>query len=137
GRRSAQAVRAAHGDGCRALLLASTRPGGRGSPLRDPLSLGTANCGAVAPGATWVHGAAVCPRGRRGSPQGRARMNPPIPIHDSRATEALWRELRLDPHALRQLRTRFFKKFQGRDRSLEVVPVELREDMAERIDFHP
>jgi 23S rRNA (adenine2503-C2)-methyltransferase len=64
-------------------------------------------------------------------------MTEQVPIHDRAAIDAVGRELRLDPHQLRQLRTRFFKKFLGAEAALDALPAGVRDELAERIDFHP
>lgn len=60
-----------------------------------------------------------------------------IPLHDRAQIDTLRRELRIDPQALRQFRTRFFKKFLGTEVALEALPPLPREEFAQRVDFHP
>jgi 23S rRNA (adenine2503-C2)-methyltransferase len=60
-----------------------------------------------------------------------------ISIYDSAAIERLRAELKLEPRRLRALRTVLLKKFQGVEAALAELPVNLREEFARRVEFHP
>lgn len=64
-------------------------------------------------------------------------MTNQIPITDRQAIDQLRSELRLEPGRLRRLRIALFKKSLGVDRALAELPTEVRQQFAERVDFHP
>jgi len=58
-------------------------------------------------------------------------------VHDMRAIDA-WRIAhKLDPEYVRRLRTALYKKHQGADAALAVLPSEVRDAFARRFEFHP
>lgn len=64
-------------------------------------------------------------------------MSDKTSIFDSRATDSLRAELKFEPRRLRDLRTAYFKKFRGARAALELLPLEVRDEFARRVEFHP
>jgi 23S rRNA (adenine2503-C2)-methyltransferase len=64
-------------------------------------------------------------------------MNRDISIYDSAAVDRLRAELKFEPRRLRALRTVYFKKFLGVEAALAELPLEVREEFARRVEFHP
>lgn len=60
-----------------------------------------------------------------------------ISIYDSRSIDRLRADLKFEPRRLRNLRTAFFKKFSGMNAALEVLPADVRQVFADRVEFHP
>jgi 23S rRNA (adenine2503-C2)-methyltransferase len=60
-----------------------------------------------------------------------------VDLLDRPAAERLRRQLRLDPRALRRLKTQFFKQFAGREAALAELPAGVRNAFAAGTNFHP
>lgn len=63
-------------------------------------------------------------------------MTNPISIYDSPAIDRLRAELKFEPRRLRALRTAYFKKSLGVDAALAELPIDVREQFAQRVQFH-
>lgn len=64
-------------------------------------------------------------------------MSEQVPFIDRAGVEQVRRELRIEPHHLRRVRTQLFKKFVPTEVALGEIPEVQREAFAERVDFHP
>ena len=60
-----------------------------------------------------------------------------ISIYDTPAVDRLRAELKFEPRRLRALRTAYFKKFLGVEAALAELPADVRDEFAERVEFHP
>jgi 23S rRNA (adenine2503-C2)-methyltransferase len=60
-----------------------------------------------------------------------------ISIYDSNAIDRLRAELKFEPRRLRALRIAFFKKFLGIEAALTELPENVRQEFADRVEFHP
>lgn len=60
-----------------------------------------------------------------------------ISIYDSIAVDRLRAELKFEPRRLRSLRTAYFKKFLGAEAALAELPDDIRQQFADRVEFHP
>jgi 23S rRNA (adenine2503-C2)-methyltransferase len=63
-------------------------------------------------------------------------MHEKINITDSPAIDRLRAELKFEPRRLRALRTAYFKKFRGVEESRAELPENVREEFANRVEFH-
>jgi 23S rRNA (adenine2503-C2)-methyltransferase len=64
-------------------------------------------------------------------------MSQKISIYDARDTDLLRAELKFEPRRLQVLRTAYFKKFLGAETALAELPADVRQQFAERVEFHP
>ncbi|HEX3600955.1 MAG TPA: 23S rRNA (adenine(2503)-C(2))-methyltransferase RlmN [Lacipirellulaceae bacterium] len=60
-----------------------------------------------------------------------------LSIYDTAVIDRLRAELKFEPRRLRALRTTFFKKCLGVEAALAELPTEVREQFANRVEFHP